>query len=258
MDKVKQLLSLAEIPDAVVEELDWAEEERAYCIDTGKLNPLESWHKLRTFAKESKYWPVLIDDRRTLDALCEAIDIAHPSSFTEEQQRDWAWVKELPEDWHEWISRGEKLSFEGWVETQEEEMPLDESFMGEWKELNPADKNMLEPDILRTGNNQILLLPVEKFWHVPAYLRYGNWNDCPTPDVHVSAFKYWNERFGAELIGIRSDTVEFILEKPVKDKNEAIEIAKQHYYYCTDTVGSGLLYSASRLPGVKGWMFWWD
>ncbi len=258
VEHIKQHLKSAGILDAQISEVDWSEEELAYCVDIHKIDTLDAWLKLRNMASEGKYWPVIIDDLETLDRLGEQMDSAHPTSFTAEQQRDWAWVKELPEEWREWADKGNKLSFEGWVAEREAEDPLEDDFMGEWEDLNPSEKYMLEPDILRKGDNQILLLPVENFWEVPAYLRFGNWNDCPKPDVHVSAFKYWSQRFGAQLIGIRFDTIEFVLEKPVKDKEEAIEIAKQQYYYCSDTAPSGLLQAASCLPGVKGWMFWWD
>jgi len=42
----------------------------------------------------------------------------------------------------------------------------------------------------------ILLLPTSSSWEVPAYLRFGGWNACPLPEVHVATLRSWHERFG--------------------------------------------------------------
>ena len=255
MDDLRQILESAGIPCDSLEALHWSCKETVYGINSHDADPMETWRELCRLSVESHHWPVITDNIETLDRLNEQIDSFQLSAFSPEQQRDWAWVKELPEDWREWVFRGEKMSFESWLEAQEKELPLEEEFMGEWTD-NAAIQT--QPCIARAEECLILLFPVESFWHIPALLRYGNWNDCPSPDVHVAALRYWNDHYGAQLLSMTFDTMELTVKRPPKTKDEAIELAKQHFYFCGDTAPDGFLNLASQLKDSTVWTFWWD
>ena len=92
-------------------------------------------------------------------------------------------------------------------------------------------------------------------------LRYGNWNDCPPPAHHVSLHKMWFKKYGAEIVSVKYDTIEFLLNERPRNTNDAISLAKAQFVYCSDIVTQGVLtlsHLASVLLQGKYWYFWWD
>src|SRR5437762_757052 len=69
-------------------------------------------------------------------------------------------------------------------------------------------------------------------WQTPAYLRYGAWNACPSAAEHVALFRYWGERYGAEVVGMAGDVVEMKVARPPTGRDDALELAGQQYLYC--------------------------
>lgn len=105
------------------------------------------------------------------------------------------------------------------------------------------------------------LIPTARAWEIPAYHKFGNWNDCPAPQVHVAIAREWQERFGARLIVNTGDVIEFEIEAPIASREEAIEVALQQYTYCPDIVLQGsetVDQLAASLVGARYWFFWWD
>jgi len=235
--------------------LSWPIDDTVYSVEFEHVKPMESWFALRNLFDITHHWPLLTDSQETLDEFEAQIEDALPSRYTDEQRREWAWVNELPEDWRVWVARGEEISFESWLAEQQENEPIEEELEGNWKQHNNL---VVDPIVERFKSPLMLLFPVHKSWHVPGLLRYGNWNGCPAPDVQVAAMNYWHERFGAELVSLTRDTAEFRCERPPTTREGAIELAVQHFYYCSDTARDSVLYSASRLKDSKYWSFWWD
>lgn len=105
------------------------------------------------------------------------------------------------------------------------------------------------------------LVPTAKPWEIPAYLAFGNWNDCPPPEVHVAYAREWFDRFGARIVLNSPDTIEYVVERPVSDRETAIDLALAHCSYCGDIVyqGVGTIEAlAAHLIGARYWYFWWD
>jgi hypothetical protein len=95
----------------------------------------------------------------------------------------------------------------------------------------------------------------------PAYLRFGGFNDCPAPAIHVAYLRDWQKRFGAVAFGITSDVIELYLEQPIVDKQIVANLAREQYRYSPDIVdqGTGTVERlALELWGSPGWFFWWD
>ncbi len=96
---------------------------------------------------------------------------------------------------------------------------------------------------------------------IPAFLKFGNWNDCPAPETHCAIHRHWFEKYGAEIIGLSSDVIECRVAKPPIDKNEAMELAMQQFAYCYDIVEQGtetIANLAGSLVNSNNWYFWWD
>ncbi|MEO1282263.1 MAG: DUF4253 domain-containing protein [Pseudomonadota bacterium] len=105
------------------------------------------------------------------------------------------------------------------------------------------------------------LLPTSKRWAVAAYLGFGNWNRCPPPEVHVAYAREWYAAYGAKPILNSADTIEFYVERPIEDRDTAIEMALAHYQYCGDVIDQGvgtIDALAAHLYGAQYWYFWWD
>nr|WP_319396600.1 DUF4253 domain-containing protein [uncultured Desulfobacter sp.] len=110
---------------------------------------------------------------------------------------------------------------------------------------------------------QVLIckVPTPNSWEVPAYLFYGGWNECPSAEEHVAILKYWNEKFGAEIITVKNDVIECTVSSPPQTRDEAMALANEQFFYCADIVYQGtdnLANLASILKGGKTWFFWWD
>ncbi|WP_278985274.1 DUF4253 domain-containing protein [Sphingobium yanoikuyae] len=92
-------------------------------------------------------------------------------------------------------------------------------------------------------------------------MRWGNWNACPSPEIHVAALRYWHHRYGAELIGLNGDTINMRASRRPSTKAEALNLARDQFYYCADIVYQGtetLAPLAAGLMDSDWWFFWWD
>ncbi|HEV8431547.1 MAG TPA: DUF4253 domain-containing protein [Pyrinomonadaceae bacterium] len=105
------------------------------------------------------------------------------------------------------------------------------------------------------------LIPVETPWLVPAYLKPGGWNECPEPHVHLAFFRRWHERYGARVITVTNDIIEFAVARPPSTHAEASTLAWEQFVYCTDIVHQGvetLGNLRASLINSPNWYFWWD
>jgi hypothetical protein len=79
--------------------------------------------------------------------------------------------------------------------------------------------------------------------------------------VHVALHRSWRDRYGARLINMGFDTLTFHVTRPPMTFNEALDLAREHYAYCNDTIDQGfesLDALASALVAAQTWCFWWD
>lgn len=115
------------------------------------------------------------------------------------------------------------------------------------------------PDTVETI---IFEVPTTKPWEVVAYLPFGGWNECPSPEEMISICKYWFEKYGAVPVTITHDIMEMSVPECVS-AGDALELAKEHYAFCPDRVDQGtrtgtISEVAASLEVSKIWYFWWD
>jgi hypothetical protein len=139
--------------------------------------------------------------------------------------------------------------------------------LGEWpKAATKADlPGLTIVNDLATGKPlseaYLLMLPAQASWEIPAYLRWGNWNACPPAEYHVAALKRWHARFGAELVGIGTDTMNVRVKRRPSTRDEALALADEQYRYCPDVIDQGVgsrSALAASLMASDWWFFWWD
>lgn len=96
---------------------------------------------------------------------------------------------------------------------------------------------------------------------IPLHLRYGDWNACPSPYLHAAAARFWGQRFGASIVTLAGDIIEYEVTRPPASEAEAVELAWQQYFYCPHIVhqrAGSVASLAKALPTSSRWFFWWD
>ena len=181
-----------------------------------------------------------------------------------ERMRNW---DETPD---QWLSQAEDFDLDAWLTERKREhaetcAKYGETWpqRGDWPHaVRKFDRLSVPNDILKPENKKpqviIGLLPAADPTEAAAYLKFGGWNDCPKPPVHITFARRWHERYGAVLQSNTYETVEFRVARPVTDRREALQLALDQYHYCTDSVPETLEVAAAELIGATVWTFWWD
>ncbi len=195
---------------------------------------------------ESGFMPVILGDEAAMQSLLEPIEY-------------------LPESFAQLIEQAQTLDVLEWLEKRQAQDPeYYDLTLGEWEDLSPATELSVQIDI-STGKpfTQVLiaLIPVSESWQIPAFLKIGGRNDCPTASEHAALFKYWDELYGIRVAGIVWDVLELEVLRPPTDKQQALLLAQQQFIYCPDIVYQGtqsIAALASTLLNGRVWFFWWD
>jgi len=205
-------------------------------------------HRLR-FPVTGQY-PFLIGDHTELERVKEADEINN-------QDSDDIMEASLNFNLTDWMSRRRNEAAEDGFSPRE--------LLGKWpNEVTDQGSIGIHKDVL-TGKIKpevyLGLARIERPWYLPAILKFGGWNDCPEPEVHCAFHRHWNEKYGAEITGMSGDIVECSVKKPPIDREAAIALAWEQYWYCSDIVEQGcgsVSNLAATLLHSPYWFFWWD
>ena len=107
----------------------------------------------------------------------------------------------------------------------------------------------------------VALVPTTDPTSLAPHLRYGDWNDCPSPAVHAAMARRWSQAYGATPVVFAGDVVEYRVARPVATQEQAIELALEQYAYCPDIVLQGtetVERLAAEILVAQYWFFWWD
>lgn len=234
-------------------------------VETTGVRALAEWQRLRD---EGKGWPVIVGDDEQLEAIAEQFSIDDPAVFPLPAGSGVAYPPLR--------SAAEILAAAGRVKLPgdlraifDEEHGEDEEWeppVGEWPAPGTsAGAGLTVASDLLSGapfaRVHILLLPTGDGAEVPAYLRWGGWNACPPPEIHVALLRDWKRRYGAELVGINRDTINLRVSRRPATRDEALALAREQYLYCEDIVVQGVgTFAALGATLMEGdwWFFWWD
>lgn len=143
---------------------------------------------------------------------------------------------------------------------------LDDVKDGEWPKDEPSaspagalENSFNSPDKLEW----VARIPTAQSYEIPAWLRWGNHNDCPSPEEHVAVLRHWNEKYGLEIFFMTDESVSYILGHPPTDRAAALALAREHILYCSEgldglEMSGGLGVQARQLIDTRLWYFWWD
>jgi hypothetical protein len=137
--------------------------------------------------------------------------------------------------------------------------------LGEWPTETSHSPGLSVAYSIRTRQPRptvrIALIPTDDPTAIPAHMRWGNWNECPPPAYHVAALRAWRDRYGAELVGLGADTINLRVSRKPAMREEALELARVQYAYCSDIIDQGVGSYRALAAGLMAhdwWFFWWD
>ena len=210
-------------------------------------------------------WPVIVGGDEDLTRLADQLartELAPPAATL-------AAAAKLEHPKSLWSLRAkEKADWRAYLKAHPELGPEDEDYVaetGEWPAVPPQEPALTVASDILTGqpytHAHILLLPTTRAFEVPAYLKWGGWNACPPPEIHVAAMRRWGADYGAEIVGITGDVMNVRVQRRPASRDAAIALAREQYAYCADIVDQGvndIATLAASLMASDWWYFWWD
>lgn len=168
------------------------------------------------------------------------------------------------------INKSSSIDVQAWFKSRKEELVAEPELSlaeteGEWRGESDAKQGFtLTFDMLSGQPHASVVgasIATDASWKIPAHFKYGGWNDCPQPELHCAIWQYWQEKYGAQIVGVSNDVIEAYIENPPTTKEEAIELAWEQYLYCYDIVDQGMETIANLGASIinhHAWYFWWD
>ena len=226
---------------------------------------LDRWSELKATGKAS---PVIVGGEQAFNHL---LDNFHPNAWqhAEEPVLEEALEKAVelthPEDLNAYLQAEEARAIASLRESGITLEPASEPPVGDWPEAELTATGPTVTMDFRSGQALervfIVKVPTDDWTTIPTHLRWGGWNSNPPPEFHVAALRSWSDRYGAELVGLSSDTMNLRVAMRPQTREEALALAREQYAYCNDLVdqGYGTLSSlAAFLKADPWWWFWWD
>jgi hypothetical protein len=262
MSTIEAVLQTNRVEAGTLQVLSGESTETIYYLSTDGAAAIELWRKLRSLVAESGYWPVVVGGREDLDW--------HLAALTGHQGKATGAIIGSSQsiDGREWVRKSFEEDVYGSDEDEEDSVPRSE-WPAEFEPGNhftipyksgwlPSEGRMWYQPLAVV---YVALVPTTASWQVPAYLKFGSWNYCPEPEEHCAVLRYWEGRYGAEIVGMSHDTFELQVARPPENRESALELAEEQYGYCPDIVDQGVTtieaLAATLLRGHI-WQFWWD
>jgi hypothetical protein len=103
----------------------------------------------------------------------------------------------------------------------------------------------------------IVTTPAADDAEILAHLKFGGWNACPEPYIHVAMMRKWQRDYGAELVAFSHDAMDVRVKRRPQTQAEALMLARAHLKYCPSNETT-IAETAAELMETDWWHFWWD
>jgi hypothetical protein len=260
VSKLANLLEQHHIDTTTLKELGGVDAEKVCSLEVKGERALDSCDRLRVLAPQTGHWPILLGEDDDLESLHRTWE-EDPKRSTAEILHRAEVMAQNPDPSGWWDQRNPESAS---TKSGAEEDAADAYPHGPWPRGRHSNHHYSIPfDFERQPKRKIHigLVPTPVCWHVPAHLRYGDWNDCPPAEEHCALMKFWFEKYGAEVVGMTHDVIEMRVGKPPRTRAAALELAKLQCSYSPDIVSQGVEtienLAACLLRGTV-WYFWWD
>jgi hypothetical protein len=241
------LRSLADFPESM-----------QYLVTSGE-QAVDCWSALRSLTTKTGLWPVILGEPIAFNLLIAGF------AFDQQQTVPVGTILEAARaiDPHAWLREAlaqNDVEGEPWDTTEGEY-----AIRSVWPDdVLPATTLSLPFDWQTQAPYKTVmvgLVPTRTGWELPAYLRFGSYNACPSPAEHVSVLRRWCTQFDAEIVGVSYEVIELRVGSPPNDRDHALALAYEQFAYCPDIVDQGVgtldALAATLLHGTV-WYFWWD
>lgn len=136
---------------------------------------------------------------------------------------------------------------------------------GSWEVAIKRDRSRHNPEFHAHKDNRqrpmehVLMaeIEVENPWDVLAHFEYRVWYESLYLKEQCAMWRSWYEQYDAHVVSTTHEYLEAKVLKPPTTKEQAMELAWQHYYYCSDIVDIIADHAVSLLNS-EYWYFWWD
>ena len=208
---------------------------------------IESVSRIKELQLESGTTPILMGNPDNLGVVLDGFELAEQTA-------------------EDIIEESKKVQYPDWFNNRaREDAEYYEIPHGEWPVANVPQMSLTAHLDTLTGKpfEQVAvgLIPVCDSWKVPAYLKFGGWNEFPYPHEQVALLRKWSNEYSADIVSFTGNVIEFKVKNPPANKEQAIELAEEQFIYCADIVlqGVGTLENlAATIIGSDTWYFWWD
>jgi hypothetical protein len=227
---------------------------------------VETWVKLAGAASETKYWPIIRgapdDDHEPVEFDADEILAAVPAGSIREilkprmEERREFMVEFVPKiaqvsDWDKLAKLTDASGVNLFGANVEEPWPTEA----------PDRVRFHTVKELKGGPASVMLIKVEHSYEAPAYLGFGGWNDCPSPELQVAVLREWHKEYKAVPACITGDVLECAVVKRPQTEAEAMKLAAEQWIFCDDIVSQGtqtVRKLAMEIWRSPNWFFWWD
>ncbi len=221
---------------------EYGENLHVIVTDGAKAESLQQ--ELRGLLADHNYYPVIIakgacwqaTETDTIPHVIEATSSFDALGYYEQLAASEGFLSDEPRgDWPEKVDKLEQLTIPFYIFSQKP-----------------------KPEIY------IFIVPTSQAWQVPIYFNwdvYREDEELSNVNMVSGMFKYWEDKYGAEIVAMDGATIEAIAKKPPTTREQAISLAHEQFIFCYDIVYQGvgtIDHLAATLLDSKYWYFWWD
>jgi len=234
--------------------------QQVFGFEIIKVHGKNAWAEWQKIRSEGDFYPVILGPEHELEYLSENFeyqdetdlsgvdDLAFPDLYLEELK-----IEARQYDVEDTNGYDLQLAVDG--------------LLKDWTDEPYSDGLVNEPTVSRNFGGKyhkevyIAKVPTDDWTTIPAIMRFGGFNECPSNEWHASALRYWRGKYDAEIVSLTHDIIELRVRHRPKNKQEAVRLAMEQYYYCSDIVAQGVGEPnnlAKILMQQDFWYFWWD
>ncbi len=108
----------------------------------------------------------------------------------------------------------------------------------------------------------LVRIPVEEPWKILGWFPFRYGEGRPEHAVLLAIAKHWYKTYGAVPAVVGVDEIEFYVARPVQDEQQALQLAREQYVFCSAVTEQGknttIGMLAQALLHSTVWYFWWD
>jgi hypothetical protein len=234
--------------------------QSAYLIEVDGAIGLDRWADLRALTSVTGHYPILLGSTVPFDPFA-----------TGQFEADWKRVLELAtEDTRNPGTLDDVGAFniDDWLESRQNDPFIGQQNLQVGDELptynGPKGEFIAHVNLFENRPHKrvfLALVPTTTSWEVPYLMNFGAFDDSPLPLEHAAIHQLLFKTYGAEIVSLGLDSLEFSVARPPEGRDESVEAATIHYLYAPDNVleGTGdFAVLASGVDGAESWYFWWD